>query len=243
MVPPVTYASVTKTLGLTQGWTITDDAGLIDFRQKVKSLVPLEQRSEHDWEAKRDEWRKTLKRTIKGLPAASKVEAAEYNKLKDQVAALQAEKIALVKANKEANAKITKAISETDAKAKKVILSATSATNKVADQFDELVDDVRDARPQGISKNLYRNMIMDLFGTARPLDPFQDRDDYEAARQYKIIDEFNEYQWNTAKLRAVSKCVRELESFVETKEGAEYLETLDHPSDPADLEFWERVVK
>lgn len=243
VVPPVTYASVTKTLGLTQGWTITDDAGLIDFRQKVKSLVPLEQRSEHDWEAKRDEWRKTLKRTIRGLPAASKVEATEYNKLKDQVAALQAEKIALEKANKEANAKIAKAISETDAKAKKAILSATSATNKVADQFDELVDDVRDARPQGISKNLYRNMIMDLFGTARPLDPFQDREDYEAARQYKIIDEFNDYQWNTAKLRAVSKCVRELESFVETKEGAEYLETFDHPSDPADLEFWERVVK
>lgn len=244
VVPPVRFDSITKTLGLTQGWSITDEAGLIDFRQKVNSLgIRLEPRSEHDWEAKRDDWRRTLKKTINGLPKASKVEASEFEKLQRQVADLEANKIALLKENKEVKAQIAQALAATDPKAKKAILSATSATNKVADQFDELVNDVRDARPQGISKNLYRNMIMDLFGTARPLDPFQDRDDYEAARQYKIIDEFNEYQWNTAKLRAVSKCVRELESFVETKEGAEYLETLDLPSDPADLEFWEKVVK
>ncbi|MEA1844736.1 toll/interleukin-1 receptor domain-containing protein [Agrobacterium tumefaciens] len=243
VVPPVTYASVTKTLGLTQGWTITDDAALIDFRQKVKSSIKLEPRSEHDWEAKREEWRKALKRTIKGLPKASKVEAAEYEQLKDQMAALQAEKATLEKANREAKAKIAKAIAEPDPKVKKAILSAASSTNQVADQFGELVDAVKRARPSGVPKSLYRNMIMDIYDRSKPLDPFQDRDDYEAAVQYKIIDEFGDYQWKTPKLKAVAKCVGDLQDFVETQEGSDYLEGLDHPTDPADLDFWQHVVK
>src|SRR5208283_1026429 len=52
VVPPVSYDTVTKTLGLKQAWTITDHPGLIDLKKLIVERITVEPRDEHTWDQK-----------------------------------------------------------------------------------------------------------------------------------------------------------------------------------------------
>lgn len=61
VVPPIQFDVISSTLGLKQGWSIDNNAKLIDLRQMVQATgITLEHRTEHDWEKKRAVWKADL---------------------------------------------------------------------------------------------------------------------------------------------------------------------------------------
>ena len=92
VVPPIRFDVVSSTLGLRQGWSIDNEAKLIDLRQFIREAgIELEQRTEHDWDKKRAAWKVDLRRQLKSLSPAKNVSAADHQALQDELVELRRE--------------------------------------------------------------------------------------------------------------------------------------------------------
>ncbi len=78
VVPPVSFETVTKTLGLRQAWRINDHTKLSEVRGLFQKLN-LETRSAATWEEKAAGWRRKLPAILKSLPASQTVGKASLD--------------------------------------------------------------------------------------------------------------------------------------------------------------------
>ena len=79
VVPPVSFDTVTKTLGLKQAMDINDAESLNKFRALViEAVTDLEFRSPDTWDAKRNVWVAESRRLAKKVFGASKIEASVH---------------------------------------------------------------------------------------------------------------------------------------------------------------------
>jgi hypothetical protein len=78
IVPPITFAEVTRTIGLKQGWNITDADGLESIRQTVLEALGIEGRNNHTFNRKRVSWEANLKTALETLSPSTKVTASKY---------------------------------------------------------------------------------------------------------------------------------------------------------------------
>lgn len=245
VVPPIKFNVVSSTLGMKQGWSIENDAKLIDLRQMIQETgVELESRTEHDWDKKRATWKVDLKRLLKNLAPATNVSASEHEGIQKELADLKRELASLQEAYEEASETIEELKAAKDPVAVKAIMAKKTAFNAGA-RFGELLQTITDVRPR-VSIYFYRNLIMDLYGKAAPID-WYDRDqkrDAENAIQYNIMsaDEPYTYLWENNKLRKVAAAVKALDNFLESDEAADFVkdcERAGNTMDTDDLEFWE----
>lgn len=248
IVPPIKFNVVSNTLGLKQGWNITEHAKLVDLRDKIRSEIKdLEERIEHDWDKKRETWKTDLKELLVNLAPATKVSANEYAEVQDALSLMKHELVELQKAYAEANETIRQLKAAKDPVAVKEIMSRRDGFN-AENRFNELMDKISTLRPQ-VSTSFYHNMIMDLFGKMIEID-FSDPDDKDAAKkamQYSIIENEPPYAvlWNNTKLSKIKNTVKELQDFLESEEAAEFVkgqESQCHSMDIEDLEFWEHYL-
>jgi TIR domain len=202
VVPPVTYDTVTKTLGLKQAWTITDHAGLIDFKKLVVEQISVEPRDEHTWDQKRAKFRVDLRGVMRDLKGATKVSADHHKAVVDQVAEQTKEIEALGSLLEEANSKISMLEKAKDRTNVKAVKKAFGGANALQEGFDTLIKRVAKARPSNTSMNIFMHIIMDHFGKAPQIDWFHERDDFERAIQYNLInpDEPHAVEWGKSKL-------------------------------------------
>lgn len=79
IVPPISFAEVTRTIGLKQGWNITNSDELESIRQTVLSTLGIEGRGNHNFNRKRARWGIDLAEALKKLAPAQKVTREEYD--------------------------------------------------------------------------------------------------------------------------------------------------------------------
>ena len=91
VVPPVSFDTVTKTLGLKQAWDINKKEGLVDLRKMISPLVELEPRGDHAWDDKRTSWKTDLKKVLKSLAPERKVEAIVHEVAQKRICELDEE--------------------------------------------------------------------------------------------------------------------------------------------------------
>jgi CheY-like chemotaxis protein len=89
IVPPITFADVTNTIGQIQGWKITDNKGLETFRQTVLKTLDTPGRGNHNFERKRLRWEADLAAALERLAPSPKIPAVMYKELKDDNQALK----------------------------------------------------------------------------------------------------------------------------------------------------------
>lgn len=245
VVPPIKFSVVSSTLGLKQGRSIDNDAKLIDLRQMIQATgVTLESRTEHDWDKKRAAWKVDLKKILRNLPLATVVSASEYAAIQDELAELRREHASLQDAYEEASEIIEELKTAKDPVEVKAIMAKKSGFDAKA-RFDELLQEVADLRPK-VGIDFYRNLLMDLFGKAAPIDWYDNNQKWNAqcAIQYNIMepDAPNGYLWGGKKLKQVSAAVKALEKFLESEEAASFVKERERNGatmDIDDLEFWE----
>lgn len=245
VVPPIKFDAVSSTLGLKQGWSINKHSKLIDLRKMVQDInIPLEERSEHDWDKKRDAWKVDLKRLLKNLPPPTNVSASEHVLIQDELAKLKQELASLQGSYKEANETIAELKAAKNSDAVKAIMAKKTAFDAKS-QFDELLKNIADHRPN-VGVVFYRNLIMDLYGKTASIE-WLDRDqksDAERAIQYNIMEpeQPHAYLWTGKRLKKVLAAVKALEEFLESDEAEDFVnecESKGHTMDIEDLEFWE----
>ncbi|GEM_PF-4715320 len=79
IVPPVSFAEVTRTIGLKQGWDITNSNELESIRQTVLSTLNIEGRGNHNFNRKKVKWEIELAEGLEKLAPAQKVTRQEYD--------------------------------------------------------------------------------------------------------------------------------------------------------------------
>lgn len=245
VVPPVKFSAVSSTLGLKQGWSIDNDAKLIDLRQMIQRTgIAPEPRTEHDWERKRAAWKVDLRKLLKNLAPATNVPASEHKALQDELAELKQELASLQDVYDEASETIEELKAAKDPVAVKAIMSKKTGFNAET-RFNEILKTISDLRPK-VSIYFYRNLIMDLYGKAAPIVWYDSdqKSDAEMAIQYNIMDPEvpHAYLWGGKKLAKVRAAVRALDEFLESGEAADFVkerESAGDTMDTDDLEFWE----
>lgn len=248
IVPPTNFDVVSSTLGLRQGWKIDDNNKLIELRQMIQQTnISLEKRNEHDWEKKRTAWKVDLKRLLKNLAPATNVPASEYTALQDELVGLKQELEKLQECYSEAGETIDELKAAKDPVAVKAIM-ATKTDFDADHHFEELIEVIASLQPK-VSACFYRNLIMDLYGKAIPIDWYDpdQKADAESAIQYNILDKdtTNEYLWDSSKLRKVRAAVDNLDNFLQSQEAEELLkkhENADITMETDNLEFWEEFL-
>lgn len=246
VVPPVALGSVISTLGTKQAWDITSHKGLVDFRAKIKAAVSsLEKRTDHIWEEKRDQWIGDLKKVLRTLEPAKKVDAktheavqAEVENQADEISALERKTAAL-----EAELAAVKKLK--DPAAVQAHERANSGLQGVQQEFDELIDAVKDARPARIATAVFHHLLMDHFDKAGRINWFSsDADDFRTAMQYSIINDKDErVNWDRDKLKPLRKAIQAVTEFLNTEQGRELARTNPTKNwDTDDLEFWEQKI-
>ena len=244
VVPPVKFSVVSSTLGLRQGWSIDNEERLNDLRDMVRSTeISLEVRTDHDWDKKRAVWKADLKKLTKKLAPATKVSASDYEALQAELHALKLELSALQDAYEEAGDTIEELKAAKDAVAVEAIIVKKKGSD-VGSRFKELLENISDVRTR-VGMNFYRNIIMDHYGKAIPIDWFDgdQKNDAESAVQYNIMDADvpHNFRWD-GKLRKLAIALNELDTFLQSEEAAKFVKKRiaeGHVMDTDDLEFWE----
>jgi len=245
VVPPIKFSVVSSTLGLKQGWSIENDAKLIDLRDMVRSTgIKLEHRTEHDWDKKRAVWKADLKKLLKHLALATNVSVAEYEKVQTELAELKRELAALQESYDEVTETLDEVLALKDAAAVKTIISKKKASGPEA-RFKDLLKAISAVRPR-VSIDFYRSfIIMDYYNKAAAIDWFdQDqKSDGESAVKYNIMASEPPYElkWG-GKLKNVAAALQELEAFLESEEAEDFVDERVRAGDVMDtddLEFWE----
>ncbi|ESZ46287.1 response regulator [Mesorhizobium sp. RSR565B] len=77
VVPPVTFAQVTSTIGLKQGWNITDSKKLQEVRDTVLQALGIQGHDNHTFDRKKEKWLHDLAKQLKKLAPSPKVARAE----------------------------------------------------------------------------------------------------------------------------------------------------------------------
>ena len=243
VVPPVSFSSVSATLGSKQAWDITKQKGLVDFRELVKDAVSsLEKRSDHIWDEKRGQWILDLKKILKGLAPAKKVEASEHEAIVDELEEARAEIGALEQAKAALEAHVEQLKSLKDASAVKALAVLEPGMNGIRAEFDGLVEAVGDARPKHTSTAVFHHVIMDYFDKASPIDWYSsDADEFRTAMKYAVIDaDSQQVAWGRDKLKVLRSAIRAVVDFMEAEEGRKLAKANPGDAwDPDDLEFWE----
>lgn len=244
VVPPVGFDMVTKTLGLKQAWSINDAAGLTDLRKLVRDNLTTEPRDDHTWDEKRVEWKLKLKKVLKDLAPASNVPAATHNALKAS-AAEQASEIAVLQAMLEkANGSI-EALKAAKSPSEVKMIMADLSDEEADDVFEQLLDEVKSARPKEASNAVFKHILLDHFDLAAAVNWYSsDRDEFERAIQYKLLspDEGHAVQWSGSKLKPLLKAIDDLVTFLGSEEGealAKEKQAGGMPMEADDLGFWE----
>lgn len=243
VVPPVTYDTVTKTLGLKQAWTITDHAGLVDFKQLVVKQTAVEPRDEHTWDQKRAKFRVDLKGVMRELKGATKVSAADHKAVTDQVTEQANEIEALGTLLEEANSKISMLEKVKDRAAVTAVKKAFGGAGALQEEFDALIKAVAEARPNNTAMSVFLHIIMDHFGKAPQIDWFNEREEFERAIQYNLIssDQPHDVEWGKSKLAPLRKALKAVGTFMNSEDGEKFAELQEDgvPVEPDDREFWE----
>lgn len=244
VVPPVSFSAVTATLGSKQAWEITKRKVLIDFREVIKvAVASLEKRSEHIWEEKRDQWMIDLKKTLKALPPAKKVDAAVHEAVVEELEEIRNEVQVLEKAKAALEAHIEQLKTLKDASAVKALAASEPGMEGITAQFDILLEAVGDAKPKHTTKAVFHHIIMDYFNKASPIDWYSsDAEDFRTAMKYTVIDsETEQVAWGRNKLKALKAAIRAVVEFIESDEGKTLARAnRDDAWDTDDLEFWEQ---
>ncbi|MBX3430009.1 MAG: toll/interleukin-1 receptor domain-containing protein [Hyphomonadaceae bacterium] len=237
VVPPVPFATVTNTLGLKQAWDITDYSGHNKLRTLLHAAITPEKRGADTWDEKRKAWKAALPALLKKLPGATKVDKAVHQSALTRVETLEAQVADLEGQLERAEERNTKLEKLKDAEAVKA-LNKDMGDTSAEDTFEQLLEDVRDARPDKISDRVFLHMVLDHYGKAGSID----RDDYEEfqrAGQYNLFDSDGEPTWG-GKLAPLARALRALDKFLVSFDGAAFAETQgDTPMDSDDREFWE----
>lgn len=244
VVPPVGFNMVTKTLGLKQAWNINDPAGLTDLRKLLRDHLTTEPRDDHTWDEKRAEWKLKLKKVLKDLAPASNVPAATHDALKAS-AADQANEIAALQAMLEKAKDTIEALQAAKSPSDVKTIMADLSDDESDEVFEQLLDEVKSARPKEASNAVFKHILLDHFGLAASINWYSsDRDEFERAIQYKLIlpDEGHAVQWNGAKLKPLSKAIDALVTFLGSEEGEAIVQDQQAsgvPMEADDLGFWE----
>lgn len=244
VVPPTSFDSVTKTLGLKQSWKIEDASGLIDLRSLVKQNVDTEERDDHTWEEKRAAWRHGLRKALKQLAPATKISASDHEAATATIAEQQAEIAALQDLLEKSEDKVAALMQTKDAASAKAALAALPGSVDTEKAFENLLDEVRSARPKHASDEVFKHILLDYFGKAAAINWYSvTKDEFERAFQYNLLspDEGNPVQWKNTKLKALNSAIDDLVSFINDEDGHTWAEQQDEdvPTDPDDREFWE----
>jgi hypothetical protein len=245
VVPPIKFSVIASTLGLKQGWSIDDDTKLIDLREMIRETdIALEFRKEQDWEKKRAAWKADRIKLLRKLAPATSIPAVEHKAVQQELADVRQELTNLQDAYGEATETIEELKATKDPDAVREIMSKRSEFDPEA-RFDELMKAVISARPK-VSIDFYRNMIMDLYGKAAPIDWYDSNQtsDAERAIQYNLMepDQPHEYLWTGRKLKKVALAVKNLEAFLESEDAESFVQKREQAGetmDTDDLEFWE----
>jgi hypothetical protein len=243
VIPPVTYDTVTKTLGLKQAWKIEDHAGLIELKELVVGKVSVEPRGEHTWDQKRAKFSVDLKEVLRDLKGATKVSAADHKSVVDQVTEQTREIDALRSLLEEANKKISMLEKTKDLADVRAVKKAFGGAGALEDEFDSLIKRVVKARPNNSSMTVFMHIIMDHFGKPPSIDWFNEREEFERAIQYNLIssDKPHVVEWGKSKLSPLRKALEAVETFMNGEDGAKFVEMQDEaiPLEPNDREFWD----
>ena len=244
IAPPVGFDFVAKTLGLKQGWNITDESGLIDLRQMVREKIKIEERDDHTWEKKRAEWKIGLKKLLSNLAQPTKVSTGDYEALKQASASQSAEITALQSLLEEANDKLEAVKSLKDAAEVAAAIASVTGDEPAEEQFEELIEAVQAAWPEGASTAVFKHILLEHFNLAGTIDWFADGPEFEKAIQYKLLsaDDGNSPLWNRPKLKKLSDAINDVVTFLDSEEGqalAQQEEAKDRPMECDDLAFWE----
>lgn len=245
VVPPVPFLTVTKTLGLTQAWSIDNHSGLVDLRTLVTAAgVKLEARTEHDWDGKRDEWRVALKQVLKDLPRATKIDVDAHREVLKSLENSREETESLERLLEGARAKCAALEAAKDPAEVRAINREFSGADALQAEFDQLIAAVEKARPVRASRAVFRHILMDHFDKAGSID-WADRsvrEEFEPAVQYKLLTRDGDaVAWNGSKLTPLRIALKRLEEFLGSFEGQELVQAMADgvPMEPDDLEFWE----
>lgn len=249
VVPPIEYDAVSSTLGLKQGWNITEHEKLNALRDEITGAeISLESRTPQDWDKKRASWKADLSRLLKKLPGPTAVTLEEYNITQDSLKKTEQELSNLQEEFREANDLIDELKAAKDPSDVRSILSNREQFD-VDQQFYVLIDEVNSARPKGCSTQFYRNMIMDLYGRSLPADwSYQSqKEDMELAISYKLVEPEHPYSflWDTTKLKRVSSAVSAVQSFLEFNADSDFIKEKERNSismECDDLAFWEEFL-
>jgi hypothetical protein len=244
VVDPVPFSTVTNTLGLKQALKIDAPTGPVELRKLiVKAGVTLEKRGEHAWDQKRTEWRSDLKKALKKVTPARRVDAAAHQavltKTEEQAAEIADLEQALGR-QRDMIAKLETAKSADDVKRIKREAFSDDGHEVL---FEELLAEVKSRRPANTSNSVFKHLIMDHFGKSGEIDWYGDREAFTLAIQYNLLDEDapHDVKWKSTKLKPLRTAITEVVSFLESEEGRAYAKAQDDedPMDPEDLAFWE----
>lgn len=238
VVPPVSFATVTSTLGLKQAWEITNHKGLTALRTLVKSVIDdLEERGDNLWDDKRTDWQAALPGILKGLPKATSVPRSEHETVLAKSKELEESAADLERQLTRAGERIAALSALKDREQVKAV-DKDFGEGDAEETFSELIDAVRDAKPDKIADVVFLHLILDRYNKAGTIAE-EEYDAFERAAQYNIIVD-NDVNWNSSKLTPLKKALAAVERFLKTEEGQSVED--DHPDWPMDAddrEFWE----
>lgn len=242
VVPPISFSHVTSTLGLKQAWAITDEHGLIDFKDRLKAAVTTEHRTEHTWVRKQTKWRRDLPAILAGLPKRTQVAASEHEQLQTSLAT-QADEIAELEAElSKRNAHIAALEKLKNPEAVKA-LRRKLTDNALEETFNDLMNAIKSAWPNNLPNVVRKHAILDYHNIAGEIDWSNDRHEFTAAVQYKVLDrEDDSILWGERKLKPFRKALAALDDFLGSEEAEPLIEakiTEQIPMDAGDREFWE----
>lgn len=240
VVPPIEFSRVSQTLGLVQGWPISDHSKLVDLRNLIQEVgISLEPRNEHTWDKKRTEWRTSLRKVLNNLPKATKVSADEYRAAL-QEAEEQTKEIEALTGNLERAEETIEKLKATRNKEDVQAVLRQMGGGSPEDRFDELMEEVRRALPDA-APAVIMHIIMDHYDKAGRIDWMHERDAFEDAVQRNLLsaDEESRVLWDGRKLKSFSKALCELDAFMASEEGELAMKAKeDEPMEPNDRDFW-----
>jgi hypothetical protein len=250
VVPPVDFSFVKSTLGLVQSWKIDDHSKLIDLRIKVKETgIRLEERIPHDWDSKREVWKNNLHDLLQNLAPRTNVPAEDHGALQKELEETKKQLEYQKQNNENQKELITKLKAAKDSDVVKNILSDSGASSP-DDRFKQLMKNISTKKPDRINDYFFRNIIMDRYGRANPINYYNndEKDFAEKAKQLKIMDTEHpyDYLWNENRLKKLADAIKELENFLESEEAEDFIsqcERQDKIIDVEDIEFWETNLK
>jgi hypothetical protein len=249
VVPPVSFAAITRTLGLVQGWNVTDEEGLVDLKSAVRKAfvdnegASLSDTDEHDWMDARQLWIDGLDDILEELQGASSVSAADHNKLRAELDARKRQISDLEQKVKQQEALIKDLESAKDDTAVRQA-KRQHLPNGDEEEFELLLKAVDAAKPEHASRSVLLNVLMDYFDKAGSFDWWNDREDLQRALDYNIIasdDERTWVNWSERKMQTLHTKIGELVDFLNSVEGQALVKDSDDdiPMDPTSKGFWE----